>query len=595
MNGTMRITGDFIVEGDETTIRVGNVTVEDKNIILNIVPDGISSTAVTNEAGVLIQGDNNEIVGYWKVHPSEVDKLVAKAPTGKELMLDVNGSVTSNIVLADTNIVSNFSNTTLQSTNITSLSSNHDFVDVQSVVEHADIVVSTVDSSFRPEITLKTVGETDVTTGRDGVPVKLSLIDSEIVLLRSTMNLNNSDHTLTNSTQTLTNSSYTSSSSTVNKENSTISTSNSTIEHEDSTVGVTKSTINVDTSTITSSNNTILFGDSSDFTVEGGSVSIINQDLTTDSTEAQFSQLVLTDSITVPVGNQKGLEQDGNIRYNSTTGEFEGYVQNFGDNFGDAAGHWVPFNRVSDEDGDTYIQPQTSLNTDEDRLDFYVDGNMIGYIDSENVHFNIPIVNNHTTALKVPVGDTNQRPECTATGVTDECTGLVRFNTDLISFEGYNGNNWTNIGGLIDVDRDTYIIPESSPQSDEDELTFVTAGDIAAKLTPSVFEVNKPTTVPTAGTTRVRVGGPIRSTFTNSNIATLSPDAAQSATGMVSDRRYYVFNHNGGQTYPLVQVYDDQKKMIIPDEIHLSTNNQVCIDLTSYGVISGTWAVVVYV
>lgn len=602
VNGTMRITGDFVVEGDETTIRVGNVTVEDKNIILNIVPDGVSSTAVTNDAGVLIQGDNNEIVGYWKVHDTDVDKLVAKAPTGKEVMLDVNGTVTSNLTLADTNITSNFSNLTLQDTNFSSLSGDHSFVNVNSIVEYADITVTTADQTARPEITLKTDLTTNPTTGRSAFPVKLSLIDSEQSGLRSSINMIDSDYSANQSTQTLDDSTHVQTNSTLTLNNSTESLNQSTMTMdastavvESTTININDSTVTVDTSSITSDNSTVLFDSGSSFTAESGRISIINQDLTTDSTEAQFSQLVLTDSLTVPVGNDKGLTQDGNIRYNSTTGEYEGYVQNNGANFNGATGHWVPFNRVSDEDGDTYIQPQTSLNTDEDRLDFYIDGVRIGYMSSNVITFDAPIINNHTTGLKVPVGNTAERPECLAQGSTDECTGIVRFNTDLVSFEGYNGANWTNIGGLIDVDRDTYITPESSPQSDEDELVFVTANSKAAELTTSLFNVYRKTTVSTSGSARVAVGGPIRSTFNNNSVNQLTPTSAQAATGMQTGRRYYVFNHNGGEQYPLVQVYDNNKRMIIPDEIHLTSNNQVCIDLTSFGTISGTWCIVVYV
>lgn len=588
VNGTMRITGDFVVEGDETTIRVGNVTVEDKNIILNIVPNGVSSTAVTNDAGVLIQGDNNEIVGYWKVHDTDVDKLVAKAPLGTELMLDVNGDVTSNITLADANLTANFSNTTLQNTNFSSLSGEHQFLNVNSTIEYSDIEIVTTDQTIRPQLTLKYTGSTNAQTGRTSYDADISVVDSRVSMLRSSAEYIDSDYNTTRSTQTLSDSKHEQSSSDLVMINSNFGATESNISISDSQV-------TVDTSTITSSNNTILFGDDSNFTVEAESNSIINQDLTTDSTEAQFSQLVLTDSLTVPVGNSTGLTQDGNIRYNSTTGEYEGYVQNFGANFDGASGHWVPFNRVSDEDGDTYIQPQTSLNTDEDRLDFYVDGDKIGYMTSSVVNFDIPIINNHTTALKVPVGTTEQRPTCSASGATDPCTGSVRFNTDLVSFEGYNGNNWTNIGGLIDVDRDTYITPESSPQADEDQLTFVTRGGTAAVLTTSTFTINKTTTVPTPGSSRVTVGGPARKTFTKSNVGTLNPSSAQSSTGMAGGRRYFVFNHNCGQQYPLVQVYDNAKRMIIPDEIHLPSSNQVCIDLTSYGTISGTWCIVVYV
>jgi len=42
-------------------------------------------------------------------------------------------------------------------------------------------------------------------------------------------------------------------------------------------------------------------------------------------------------------------------------------------------------------------------------------------------------------AILVPIGTTNERP-------TPE-QGLLRFNTDEGSFEGYNGEDWGQIGG----------------------------------------------------------------------------------------------------------------------------------------------------
>jgi hypothetical protein len=44
-----------------------------------------------------------------------------------------------------------------------------------------------------------------------------------------------------------------------------------------------------------------------------------------------------------------------------------------------------------------------------------------------------------TGAIKVPVGTEAQRPT--------SATGLLRFNSDAASFEGYNGTEWGSIGG----------------------------------------------------------------------------------------------------------------------------------------------------
>ena len=80
-----------------------------------------------------------------------------------------------------------------------------------------------------------------------------------------------------------------------------------------------------------------------------------------------------------------------------------------------------------------------------------------------------------TTAVKVPVGSSAQRPG--ETGIsTPEAQGQIRYNTSDSTFEGYDGSNWGSLGGVKDVDQDTLIRPETSAGADNDELDFLTAG-----------------------------------------------------------------------------------------------------------------------
>ena len=66
--------------------------------------------------------------------------------------------------------------------------------------------------------------------------------------------------------------------------------------------------------------------------------------------------------------------------------------------------------------------------------------------------------------LIIPVGTNGQR----GTGHQ----GAVRFNTDLTTFEGYNGTNWASLGGVRSVDNKAYIIAETSPGAGDDVLQF---------------------------------------------------------------------------------------------------------------------------
>ena len=72
-------------------------------------------------------------------------------------------------------------------------------------------------------------------------------------------------------------------------------------------------------------------------------------------------------------------------------------------------------------------------------------------------------------AITIPVGTTAERP-------TPNAQGMIRYNTTDSTFEGYDGANWGSLGGVKDVDQDTYILAESSAGADNDELDFYTGG-----------------------------------------------------------------------------------------------------------------------
>jgi hypothetical protein len=90
---------------------------------------------------------------------------------------------------------------------------------------------------------------------------------------------------------------------------------------------------------------------------------------------------------------------------------------------------------------------------------------------------------NSTQSLQIPVGSSGQRPTA--------ATGQIRYNTDLGRFEGYNGSVWYQLGGISDVDQNTYILPESSANANDNIMTFVAGGVNVATLTSTTFTVNQ--------------------------------------------------------------------------------------------------------
>jgi len=88
--------------------------------------------------------------------------------------------------------------------------------------------------------------------------------------------------------------------------------------------------------------------------------------------------------------------------------------------------------------------------------------------------------------MKVPTGTTGER------GKIDDYDekGYIRFNTDLGQFEGYDGIAWNSLGGVRDVDGNTYILAESSPGANENELSFVTDGLERMNLSNTAFRLD---------------------------------------------------------------------------------------------------------
>ena len=111
------------------------------------------------------------------------------------------------------------------------------------------------------------------------------------------------------------------------------------------------------------------------------------------------------------------------------------------------------------------------------------------------------IISNGTGSFIIPVGNVSQRPTAV--------TGMIRYNSELSTFEGYAASAWGSLGGVKSVDGFTYIVPETSPGASNGELEFYTENSAGTG------------SIKSAGITRTAVTIPLTTTSTTSTTGAL--------------------------------------------------------------------------
>ncbi len=157
-----------------------------------------------------------------------------------------------------------------------------------------------------------------------------------------------------------------------------------------------------------------------------------------------------------------------------------------------------------------------------------VNGNTISSTDTNgNIEFtpngNGLTLINSASAIKIPYGNTASRPASPA-------AGMIRYNSTDSRFEGYSSGVWQGLGGVVDVDQNTYIIAETTPGANNNDLEFYTDGTKRVNLDENGM-VFTDTTIPLQ-VGKIKILGDTISTTTG-GVMYLDPNPTGSAGSVV--------------------------------------------------------------
>jgi len=140
------------------------------------------------------------------------------------------------------------------------------------------------------------------------------------------------------------------------------------------------------------------------------------------------------------------------------------------------------------------------ITTTQSNSDLELRAHGTGKVSLDDIKFNTNIIsstadmvlNPGSGVLKIDSIDSVILPKGASTDRNNTpVTGMLRYNTDTNSFEGYNGQ-WVSLhDGLQDGDGDTKITPELIPGANDNVIRFYNAGALTADLTSQRFSTNK--------------------------------------------------------------------------------------------------------
>jgi|14BtaG_2_1085337.scaffolds.fasta_scaffold00326_2 hypothetical protein len=193
------------------------------------------------------------------------------------------------------------------------------------------------------------------------------------------------------------------------------------------------------------------------------------------------------------------------------------------------------------------------------------------------------------THFRIPSGTDNEKQ------IAPAGPGSIRFNTTIQQFEGYSGVNWSSLGGVRDVDGNTYIIPETAPAANENILYFYNNNVNTIQLTETVLDFTNIDTITTSGGTSLALD---TQTLTLNSNATTIDNSSATRTFISSTKQYLDLGLSSGlNTDPILRL-DDQGDIFFNTTFGSGSFNGVKIfdgdlkefELADYKISSATFA-----